>query len=53
MTFQSLYDIYIKDMCSRYKDNTVDGYRTVFRKLILPYFGEKAINKITAKDIRA
>ena len=31
MTFQSLYDIYIKDMCSRYKENTVDGYRTVFR----------------------
>lgn len=53
MTFQSLYDIYIKDMCSRYKENTVDGYRTVFRKLILPYFGKKAINKITAKDIRA
>ena len=41
MTFQSLYDIHIKDMDSRYKENTVDGYRTVFRKLILPYFGEK------------
>lgn len=53
MTFQALYDIYIKDMDSRYKESTVDGYRTVFRKLILPYFGKAAINKITAKDIRA
>ena len=53
MKFQSLYEIYIEDMESRYKESTVDGYKNVFKRLILPYFGTRAINAITAKDIRA
>ena len=42
MTFQSLYDIFIKDMASRYKESTVDGH-----------FGTRALNSINSKDIHA
>ena len=38
MTFQSLYEIFIKDMESRYKESTIDRYTYVFNLHILPYF---------------
>lgn len=52
MTFQSLYDIYIEDMSHRLRQNTIDGKKNVFKNRILPYFKDKPINTITAKDIR-
>ena len=53
MTFRSMYEIYIEDMGHRCRQSTVDGKKHVFEKLILPYFENKPINKITPKDIRA
>ena len=53
MTFQALYEIFIKDMESRYKESTIEGYTNVFSLHILPYFGKRPISGITPKDIRA
>lgn len=53
MTFRSMYEIYIEDMGHRCRQSTVDGKKHVFEELILPYFENKPINKITPKDIRA
>lgn len=53
MTFHSMYEIYIEDMGHRCRQSTIDGKKHVFEKLILPYFENKPINKITPKDIRA
>lgn len=54
MTLRSMYEIYIEDMGHRCRQSTIDGKKHVFEKLILPYFENKPINKITTpKDIRA
>ena len=53
MTFQALFEIFIKDMESRYKESTIEGYTNVFSLHILPYFGKRPISGITPKDIRA
>lgn len=52
MTFQTLYDLYIEDISHRHRQNSVDGKKNVFKNRILPYFKDKPINTITAKDIR-
>lgn len=52
MTFQALYDLYIEDISHRLRKNSVDGKKNVFKNRILPYFKDKPLNKITAKDIR-
>ena len=52
MTFQALYDIYIEDVSHRLRQNSIDGKRNVFKNRILPYFKDKPVNSITAKDIR-
>lgn len=52
MTFQTLYDNYIEDIAHRLKDSTIEGKKNVFKNRILPYFENKPINTITAKDIR-
>lgn len=53
MTFCAMYEIYLEDMQHRCRQSTIDGKKHVFEKLILPYFGDKPVNKITPKDIRA
>ena len=53
MTFRAMYEIYLDDMQHRCRQSTIDGKKHVFEKLILPYFGDKLVNKITPKDIRA
>lgn len=52
MTFQALYDIYIDDMSHRLRQTSIEGKKIVFTNRILPYFKDKPINTITAKDIR-
>lgn len=52
MTFQALYDLYIEDMSHRLRQNSIDGKKNVFKNRILPYFKDKPVNTITAKDIR-
>jgi integrase len=53
MTFQSIYEIYLDDISHRCRQSTIDGKKQVFEKLILPYFKDKPVNKITPKDIRS
>lgn len=53
MTFQSLYELYIEDISHRLRQNSIDGKKNVFKNRILPYFKDKPINQITAKDIRS
>lgn len=53
MTFQSIYEIYLDDMSHRCRQSTIDGKKQVFEKLILPYFKDMPVNKITPKDIRS
>lgn len=53
MTFQSIYEIYLDDMSHRCRQSTIDGKKQVFEKLILPYFKDQPVNKITPKDIRS
>lgn len=52
MTFQALYALYMEDMSHRLRQNSIDGKKNVFKNRILPYFKDKPINSITAKDIR-
>jgi len=52
MTFQTLYDIYIKDMSHRLRENSIDGKKNLFKNRILPYFKDKPINQIKPTDIR-
>ena len=52
MTFQTLYDLYIEDMRHRLRENSIIGKQYVFKNRILPYFKDKPINQISAKDIR-
>lgn len=52
ITFQTLYDLYIEDMRHRLRENSIIGKKYVFKNRILPYFKDKPINQISAKDIR-
>ena len=53
MLFSSLYDLYQKDGVARVKETTITSREPLFKKHILPYFGNMPINKITPADIRA
>ena len=53
MLFSSLYDLYQKDGKARVKETTITTREPLFKKHILPYFGNMPINKITPADIRA
>ncbi len=53
MTFRALYDIYMEDMSHRNRESTLESKGHVFRKHILPYFGDRPINSIAPADIRA
>ncbi|WP_310605300.1 tyrosine-type recombinase/integrase [Anaerosporobacter sp.] len=52
MTFQSLYEIYIKDMEVRLRYSTLKGKKYMVELKILPYFGKKKLTDITPADIR-
>ena len=52
MTFKALYELYIEDMSHRLRENSIEGKKNVFKNRILPYFQDKPVNQITAKDIR-
>ena len=52
MTFGTLYNLYIEDMSHRLRENSIEGKKNVFKNRILPFFQDKPINQITAKDIR-
>lgn len=52
MTFQALYDLYIKDIEQRLKASTVRGRKYRCDRNMLPYFANKKINQITPADVR-
>jgi hypothetical protein len=51
MTFASFVDLYSRDMKSRLKLNTWQTKEAIIQKKLLPYFGNKVVNEISAKDI--
>lgn len=53
MTFQSLYDLYLADMETRLKGNTINTKKFIFEGKVLPFFGSLQLDKITAATVRA
>ncbi len=52
MKLSSFVEIYFDDMCHRVRASTLDNKRFVFNSKILPFFGERPINSISAPDVR-
>ena len=52
MTFQTLYDLYSEDLKMRAKESTCRSQLSLIRNHILPYWGKRKINDITAADVR-
>ena len=53
MTFASFFEIYEQDKKKRLKENTWESKSHIIRTKILPYFGDRKIAEIEAKDIIA
>ena len=51
MKFASFVDVYFEDKAPRLKERSIMTKRTLFETKIIPYFGEKQMNEITAVDI--
>lgn len=52
MKFRDFLDLYYKDMENRLREYTIRTKKYIVDQKILPYFGEKAMDEITAPDIR-
>lgn len=52
ITLGNLYVIYMEEMASRLKGSTLDIKQSICTTKILPYFGDKPMNEITALDVR-
>ena len=53
LTFASFFEIYEQDKKKRLKENTWESKSHIIRTKILPYFGDRKIAEIEAKDIIA
>lgn len=53
MTFASFFEVYEADKRQRVKESTWESKSHVIRTKILPYFGNRKIAEIEAKDIIA
>ena len=51
MTFSAFVDLYSRDMKSRLRLNTWQTKENIINKKLLPYFGNRIISEIGAKDI--
>lgn len=51
MKFSSFVEVYFEDKAPRLKARSIMTKRTLFETKIIPYFGEKQMNEITAVDI--
>ena len=49
--FASFVEVYFEDKAPRLKERSIMTKRTLFETKIIPYFGEKQMNEITAVDI--
>ena len=52
MKFKDFTELYAEDMKHHLCEHTMINKMYVIRDKLLPYFGEKRINEITAADIR-
>lgn len=52
MKFSDFAEIYMNDMDNRLREHTMSTKEHIIKTKILPYFGEKPINKITVADVR-
>lgn len=52
MTFSSFVELYLADMETRLRYNTMRSKRYIIELKLLPYFGKKKLSEITASDIR-
>ena len=53
MLFKDFYELYAKDMKARLKQNTWEHKECIIKSKILPYFGEKPMKDIQARDVLA
>ena len=51
MTFESFVTLYEKDIKPKLKLNTWLSKESVIKKLILPYFKDRKLSEITARDV--
>lgn len=51
MTFESFTALYEKDVKPKLKENTWLSRESVIKKKLLPYFGQRKLSEITAKDV--
>lgn len=51
MKLSSFVEVYFEDKASRLKERSIMTKRTLIETKILPYFGDKQMNEITAVDI--
>lgn len=52
MNFEEFVEIYMEDMAARLREHTMVNKRYIIELKILPYFGKKKVNSITAADVR-
>ena len=52
MKFEDFLKLYYEDMDTRLREHTMRTKRYIIDLKILPYFGQKRVNDITAADIR-
>ncbi len=50
--FKNLYAVYLEEMSARLKHSTMQIKKNICETKILPYFGNKKVNEITAAEIR-
>jgi len=51
MSFKAFVELYSKDMKARLRKNTWQTKENIIIKKLLPYFGNKGMNEISARDI--
>ena len=52
MPFGEFVKLYLEDMGNRLRATTLDNKRYIINDKVLPYFGKKRVNDISASDIR-
>lgn len=52
MSFESLAEIYLEDMQSRLRANTMETKRHIIESRVLPFFGKLKVNEITPAHVR-
>lgn len=52
ISFRQFTEIYFEDISHRLKQSTIYVKREIFKTKLLPYFGNKTMNEITAPNIR-